>query len=112
MRIKEGATVDWERFDALARAVAVATSRRSVVRAMVAGAGGALLAGLGLDRWVGAQAECRGSGRLCGDHEQCCSGRCDPATERCACEDGERYCDGDCVDVAVDPFFCGACDVS
>jgi hypothetical protein len=108
--------MDGARFDDLVRTFADTTSRRSVLKGLLASAAAALGARAGSAR---AQA-CRPAGRLCSVSSQCCSGLCDTTNpdptqrNRCACPPGQENCRGLCTDPATayraDPANCGACD--
>jgi len=89
----EGLAVDSRKFDALARAVAVGTTRRGAVRIL---GGGALASALSLPglRGVGAQepadARCRGAGERCKRDGQCCAERC--INRQCTCKGTRGSC--------------------
>jgi hypothetical protein len=97
--------MDDQRFDTIARAVAAATSRRSLLRAIAGGIGGGALVTLG--RWDEASAQaCAVVGEECGEDADCCDdlvcteGTCqEPAVcagEGEACEEDGDCCAGIC----------------
>jgi hypothetical protein len=97
-------------FDNLTRTLA--TSRRGLMKYLVVG----LLGGAGglLGGGAIAAQECAPVRRRCATDGECCSGLCDPATGRCACEPGTELCGRDCV--AIDGYQsdvdnCGGCRV-
>ncbi|HEY7032076.1 MAG TPA: hypothetical protein VH482_12135 [Thermomicrobiales bacterium] len=91
--------MDDARFDALTRFAARKGTRRDVLRAIGAAAGGLGLAGLGGGD-AGAIA-CRGAGSTCAKAAHCCSGVCEKdatGRRRCVCPAGTKPCGGTCVD--------------
>lgn len=107
--------VDGASFDRLTRRLATATSRRSLIKGVVAGA---ITAGLGSLGVPGAGAAlCRAPGDVCRKGGDCCSQLCGPkdqyGRQRCVCPPGQEACHRTCVDPATayqsDPKNCGAC---
>jgi hypothetical protein len=99
--------MDAIRFDALARSLVVAGSRRSLLAA-VSGIGAAFLARFSDE----AQAGCKKVGKNC-DKKKCCAGaRCRHG--RCRCKKEWTECGGDglCRNLSSDPEHCGACGQS
>ena len=104
------------RFDAMARLLARATTRRSAVTAAVAAAfGGAVLATDGADA---RPALCRAAGRYCTHNKQCCNNRCRtgkrvPIASRniCDCDAPFAMCGKMCRDLSSDPNHCGGCGI-
>ena len=95
--------MDSTKFDRLARALASAPSRRSVL----AGLAGAAL-GAGALAAEPAAAACRKVGDDCNRNGQCCDdARC--RNGRCRCKSGFRACDGRCKDLDTDNDNCGRC---
>ncbi len=94
--------METQRIDVLTRFVATATSRRSIVTAVLGSAAGALLSQLGPDRLAVSQT-------------RRCSGRCDPTTGTCACAADGDCCDeyaccfGTCTRTSDDHDNCGSC---
>src|SRR5437588_1033350 len=69
------------RFDELTKALATATSRRQALKAIAATVGGTL----GLSRIGTVFAKpCTPNGKHCNSKTICCSGFCDPTTNKCA----------------------------
>src|SRR5215218_5995821 len=64
--------MDDQRFDAIARAVAAATTRRSVLRAIAGAIGGGALVTVGRTHEAAAQT-CQPAGEQCGEGFNCCS---------------------------------------
>ena len=95
--------MDSGRFDRLARLLADAPSRRTVLRGVVASA----FAGTVVGRSAAVEARvgdrCRNGN--CGDNERCNS------NDVCVCKDdnGIKQCDNKCVDVRNDNDNCGGC---
>lgn len=98
--------MDGQRFDNLARSLALTTSRRGFVKtaaaAVAAIGGGAALAG------SGAAVICRQNGVICAKNAHCCTGYCDD-NHRCACPPGLTACGGDCLDLMTDAQNCSGC---
>lgn len=103
--------MDGDRFDHLARRLAGAMSRRTVVRGLGASVLGGGLALLGRER--SEAFICRQNGVLCAKDAQCCSGACDLSTHHCVenlCPpELPDYCDGECTNVENDKYNCGFC---
>lgn len=98
--------MDSTAFDRLARSLAAAPSRRSVLRGLVAAAAGAGV----LTAAQPAEAACRkvGDDRGCRNDDQCCNNaRC--RNRKCTCKPGYKNCDGKCVDLGSDEDNCGRC---
>jgi len=95
--------MDSGRFDRLARVLAAAPSRRSVLRGVVAAAFGGAVVGRGalVEARVGNR--CRNGN--CGDNERCNN------NDVCVCksDDGIKQCGNKCVDVRNDNDNCGGC---
>ncbi|HEY7032123.1 MAG TPA: hypothetical protein VH482_12370 [Thermomicrobiales bacterium] len=105
--------MDGQRFDALARLVAVRSSRRSILGA----AASALTTGI-LRAAPAAAIACRGAGQLCSKNANCCSDLCVQDADnrrRCHCPDKTDICGDVCIDPATgylaDPRNCGGCGV-
>lgn len=99
--------MDSGKLDRLARLLASAPSRRSVVRALAATAIGAGV----VARAEPAVAACRevGDRRGCKKNSDCCDNtRC--RNKKCKCKSGYDECDGKCVDLDSDEKNCGRCD--
>ena len=104
------------RFDAMARLLARATTRRSAITAAVAAAfGGAALVTDGADA---RPALCRAAGRYCTHNKQCCNNRCRtgkrvPIASRniCDCDAPFAMCGKMCRDLSSDPNHCGGCGI-
>jgi hypothetical protein len=103
--------MDGRRFDALARRLTKAATRRAAVGAALALAFGAAVA----DDAVAARSTCRRFGQSCTRGSQCCTGQCATGSKvprasrnRCVCPTGEGLCNGACVDLTSDTN-CGAC---
>lgn len=88
--------MDDSRFDALTRAVAKYSSRRTLLGAAL---GGLVAAALG-DQ-TRAAARLRGLGEICRKNGDCASGACGPADrtgrQRCVCPEGTIDCGAGCV---------------
>ena len=95
--------MDGQRFDELTRAVtAGGTSRRGVLKALVAAAFGGFLATRGRE----ASAQCEPLGSECATGTECCTGTC--AGGKC-CPAGETNCNGACVNLKTDENNCNEC---
>jgi hypothetical protein len=108
--------MDDQRFDRYSRTLATALTRRRLVAAALALAGGEALAERGA---AAAPTVCRQLGQHCTRSGQCCSGICDPAPGRrgqrrqtCGCPRGQRACRQTCTAVLEDPENCGGCGVA
>lgn len=118
-----------ERVDGLARILAHGASRRRWLQALLAGAAGGLPVALSTGA---ADAACRGLGRPCTGHQECCAGlvcgeggRCEAAPTACqplgaSCasylfeccgfsEPANACCGGACIDIRTDNDNCGLC---
>jgi hypothetical protein len=101
--------LDGDRFDELT--IALGARRRTVLRALLAGAGAALV---GLDRaGAGGTPACKAPGGTCRKAGDCCDTRCKrkrgAKKGRCAdCPGGTQYCGGVCCP-AGESCFGGAC---
>ena len=106
--------MDANRFDALSRLVAVATTRRR----LVATAAAALL-GDTLANAVDAAARpaiCRPGGRYCTRNHQCCNNQCRtgkrfPHRTRnvCECTSPDGWCNSECTNLGIDRRNAGSC---
>lgn len=104
--------MDNQRFDDLTRRLASGTSRRRLVRGMVASA----VAGV-VTRFGGGGAEaqaCRLVGQTCNETFPCCgAARCSAPDAQgrrfCRCTPALTNCDGRCRNLQVDENNCGAC---
>jgi hypothetical protein len=96
--------MDAIRFDALARSLVVAGSRRSLLAA-ASGVCAAFLARFSDE----AAAGCKKVGKKCGKKKCCAGARCSHG--RCRCKKGWSECNGDglCLNLANDAIHCGAC---
>ena len=114
--VREVSRMEGPRFDAMARLLARATTRRSAITAAVAAAfGGAALATDGADA---RPALCRPAGRYCTTNKQCCNNRCRtgkrvPIASRniCDCDAPFAMCGKLCRDLSSDPNNCGGCGI-
>jgi hypothetical protein len=111
--------MDGQTFDRIAKTLAEARSRRSVVQALVGGGAGGALAVLG--ETAGAAGRCRTVGQACKTNEDCCPGltrngnvACISTGRKqksCQCANAADPCGGACC--AEDEFceagFCEAC---
>ncbi len=101
--------MDGQRFDEITKAVASGTSRRLLLRGLVAGVAGLLTAGRGRAQ-VEAVQRCKGAGGTCGSDRDCCqnnparcaNGKCCPKPRYCeatgtCCPPGQRCCNGECT---------------
>lgn len=102
--------MDAHRFDAIARRLGLAASRRQALAALFAGAVSPVAAHLTSDE---AAAGCKGYKKKCEKNRQCCKKdglRC--KRNRCRCKKGWKRCPGtgeDCTHVKADPDNCGTC---
>ena len=100
--------MDSSRFDSLARLIVGAAPRRTIGRALL----GAALGAVGLPTWLelgGAAAACVKLDKRCAKGDRCCGGaRCKHGT--CRCRPGLGNCGGKCVDRQTSTAHCGACD--
>jgi hypothetical protein len=110
--------MDGSKFDRFVRALSASTTRRGIVRGVVAG----LIGGAALNESAGAttgrRSVCRNAGASCTRNAQCCSGNCEtrravPRRDRfrCACEEGHTLCRTGCSDLQTDVKNCGGCGV-
>lgn len=99
--------MDGQRFDNLSRKLASGVSRRAALKTVLGSTAAGLLAVGARDR--AAAVLCRQPGVLCAKDAHCCSGICDPDTNRCACPEGGTLCGRQCVDTSTDPANCGGC---
>ena len=110
------ATMDGNRFDALSRAMAVAGSRRRVIRALAGIAAGGAVASLEVDQAGARPALCRPGGRYCTWNHQCCNNICRigkryPWRTRnvCECTAPDGWCGNVCTKLGTDKRNCGSC---
>lgn len=90
--------MDADRFDAIAKGLARASTRRAGVKLAAGGALAALLARLGIE---GATAACVAAGKGCDKGERCCDGaRCKGG--KCTCNAGLKDCGQDCRECCTD----------
>jgi hypothetical protein len=108
--------MDGNRFDALSRAMAVAGSRRRVIRALAGIAAGGAVASLEVDQAGARPARCRPGGRYCTWNHQCCNNKCRtgkryPWRTRnvCECMDPDGWCGNVCTKLGTDKRNCGSC---
>ncbi len=108
--------MDGTRFDALSRALAATSNRRSTLRGIAAVVLGGGAAGLVASDSVAAGRTCRIAGQKCVGNRQCCSGVCDTARttprarrNRCTCGD-LASCGSACIDTQTSHDHCGACN--
>lgn len=88
--------MDSQRFDALTKSIASATSRRR----LLAGLAGSSLSLLGMHRTDART--CSAGGAICREAATCCSGNCVTGSDRrrrCACEIGQSACGSSCCDL-------------
>jgi hypothetical protein len=101
------------RFDEVTRRFGAARSRRGVIGAAIAALGSGVVT---VEAAPIRRSICRPVGTGCSRGSQCCSGLCPTdralpraVRNRCACPEGEAWCNGACVDVNTDALNCGAC---
>lgn len=100
--LPDGTAMDGERFDRFTRALATSTTRRGIIKILVAG----LTATIGR---APVAAACINYGRTCSSAPDCCSGNC--VGGKCACAVNKTRCGTRCVDLRYDEGNCGACGV-
>lgn len=81
--------MDGHRFDRVTRSLATGSSRRRLLKGLVAGA----FAAVGVGRAAEADAaRCKRFGQHCNKSERCCAGKCAPRRFVCECHHYQRAC--------------------
>lgn len=104
--------MDDRTFDGLTKALASGTSRRRLVKGVLAGAVGGAVSLAGTFGVREAAAVCKAYGQTCVAGAECCTGFC-AATKRCRCPAGTGFCNGACQPASAfqsDPNNCGGCN--